>query len=313
MKNTVHSKYIGFILLASLAMTSGCKTSDQSSAKDVGLSPKDLKAPSMVLWQDGDYVHYGHCPVGSASINRQCQGLSEAYFAMKAQVYSDSISAALIATRPAGTPLPAAAQIDQQKEKIARIQAKIAAGGLSPETLTSFQKTISDIDGNVKKLELALTADETKIFDIIVTNGLKAGKDVTFEEEQILFDKASAPFTGPGSTAVASNCPTGAKAVGAACWFLGGVGESCDEVCTKVTKVASIDDNKDFAGSGGTDQHCTEIGTAFGQKFSSVMQSNAGFGCASLQGRNLYVYRVDQPDTTNDAKHPRYARFCACK
>jgi hypothetical protein len=307
------SKYIGFIMLASVAMTSGCKTSGQSSSKDVGLSPKDLKAPSMVLWEDGDYVHFGHCPVGSASINRQCQGVTEAYFAMKAQVYSDSISAALIATRPAGTPLPAAAQIDQQKEKSARLQAKINSGTLPAETVTGFQKTISDIDGNIKKLELALTPDETKIFDIIVTNGLKAGKDVTFEEEQILFDKASAPFTGQGSTAVAANCPTGAKAVGAACWFLGGVGESCDDVCTKVTKVALIGDNKDFAGSGGTDQHCAEIGTAFGGSALGpfARRVSVGLGCAN-NGRTNY-YRASQPDTTNDAKDPNWARYCACK
>jgi hypothetical protein len=110
----------------------------------------------------------------------------------------------------------------------------------------------------------------------------------------------------------------GGAEAGGYCWFLGGQGQSCTEVCADMG--GTCDDEgatRSYAGSGGTLQNCEGVLTAVGAQPSSMYTSGGNLGCAAnetfAQG---YWYGSQQPIpslTTCDAiPAGQLVRACAC-
>jgi hypothetical protein len=97
---------------------------------------------------------------------------------------------------------------------------------------------------------------------------------------------------------------------GGHCWYLSAEQGSCEETCAAH---GGFDDaTSEFAGSGGTDEHCAEVLDALDASGSSVYQLmgiGSGIGCTSLSGAR---YRVSDEITTADATYVLARRACAC-
>lgn len=303
---TAKSIYLTIVSFALFTSLTSCRTSDSSDVKDVGLSPEDLAMPNPVLWIDSaNLVHFGHCPVGSASINRNCQGLVEKFFPLTYDAFSKDLIDTIIADRPQGANIPVPQKVVDLTDKIKRLNDKINAGGLSNATITNFKSQITSLEKEISDPNLQLTTDELRVFEKITT-ALQAGKDIALDEGEKLFHTSTQPFTGPNSKAIVNNCLTGGKPVGAACWYLGQNGESCTTVCNKIN-VAPDPQTITFAGSGGTDANCYEVGRAFGAGQGRSVTGDA-IGCI-LSGNE--AFRFSSPLTDYDTA--KFERLCACK
>jgi hypothetical protein len=98
--------------------------------------------------------------------------------------------------------------------------------------------------------------------------------------------------------------------VGDACWYLSEENTSCDDICDLHGgfDVAT----QDYAGSDGTDAHCTEVLEALGASGGTVLplyDSGAGVGCMTYFDLR---YRISDTATTADATYSGAQRACAC-
>jgi hypothetical protein len=301
-------KRIYIVVIAAAIFTGlvNCRTSQNSDVKDVGLSPQDLTAASPVIWQDAsNYVHYGLCPVGSASVNRSCQGLVEKFFPLTYSAFSKDLIDSIVAARPQGANVPVSQKLADITDKIKRLNDKINAGGLTATATANFKAQIEQLEKEQSDPNLQLTADELKLYEKI-TLGLQAGKDIAIDEGEATYELSKLPFTGPNSKAIVNNCLTGGKAVGPACWYRGGNNESCTSVCSKIN-VAPDPETINFAGSGGSIANCYEVGKAFGAGQGNQVTGNP-VGCI-LSGNQTYWFN----SPTTDYDTGTYERLCACK
>ena len=98
--------------------------------------------------------------------------------------------------------------------------------------------------------------------------------------------------------------------VGEACWYLGAEDGSCEDTCAAHGgfDVAT----QYYAGSDGTDAHCTEVLEALGATGGTVLplyDSGTGVGCVTYFGLR---YRISDAATTADATYAGAQRACAC-
>jgi len=109
------------------------------------------------------------------------------------------------------------------------------------------------------------------------------------------------------------NCETagGAIAEGSeACWFAGGGGESCDQICAY--KGLTYDDRTaGFAGSEGTNENCLAVLDALQLGEGDVYnQSGGGFGCINVPTTGRFR---DPTTTVAYLSNIKAERSCACK
>ncbi len=105
---------------------------------------------------------------------------------------------------------------------------------------------------------------------------------------------------------------TGA-AVGGACWFLADQGMSCDTMCA-LPGLAYDVATRDYAGSGGTDEHCAAVldAVGVGGTGATAVSTGAGAGCFWLPGGPADRFRDTDPTVSNFGVAGTY-RACACK
>jgi hypothetical protein len=296
------------MIFASLA---SCKSGSVSKTKDIGLSPEDLSQDNSVIWQgDTKEVHYSSCPVGSASINRNCTGLKEIFIPLTEGEYSTFIIQGLIEKRAPGTAAPQSPALTAAVEKKKRLSDKIASGTLSPEVVSQFQEQIAQLDIVILDPKLTLFADELANFEKIM-GALKSepGRDIIFEEGEEKFAEWAAPFTGPKAIAVKNPCDKFGKLFGKSCWTLAAPGKSCNDECSAASLTfdsATID----VVGSSGSDENCKKVGALFGVK-NFTSGSGAPYGCIVQDSK--YLIRFYSPATTADAKDKWNQPICACK
>jgi len=107
--------------------------------------------------------------------------------------------------------------------------------------------------------------------------------------------------------------------VGGYCWYLGGGGQSCTQVCASRGGV-NMEGTRDFAGSGGTLENCMTVQTALNMPGSAttnvacVGSEGRGHGCSMRTGGSGLGkrYRCYEPETKADDSIYYFRRFCAC-
>ncbi|MGH7290457.1 MAG: hypothetical protein ACREJT_04555, partial [Myxococcota bacterium] len=163
-------------------------------------------------------------------------------------------------------------------------------------------------DGNCSGCTSATTC-ATCVGDIVDCEACEAmnGSSNSFVNCDLLDD-------GNANSSCPPPCP-GGQVVGGFCWFLGALGQDCDDACAShgLTYSAAT---QTYAGSGGsaTLANCQTVMTALGEGTTFIDFGSCfdGFGCA----RNVPVsqyYRCTNIPTNSTAVHPTGERACACQ
>jgi formylglycine-generating enzyme required for sulfatase activity len=140
-------------------------------------------------------VHKGECPATNSQVNRSCPGLKDLEQLAKSD-YELGLRKAILSLRPGGIPTtpenPAAVKI--LEDKISRINARLAQGGLSDAERREFESQLVDLNRQlVVAREKGFTAVEQDRFDFIMQK-LNSNDDVTFDEGETNYKLAVAPF-----------------------------------------------------------------------------------------------------------------------
>lgn len=125
-------------------------------------------------------------------------------------------------------------------------------------------------------------------------------------------------FIVPVISAMISGMPCDGERIGRACWWFGGNGESCDEVCDG--KGGYLDATRTYAGSGGSDLHCGAVMEAIdplhasGDPVTAVpeLNENMTVGCGSDYMEEATTYRVFGRHTDGPSSLEYFRRACAC-
>jgi formylglycine-generating enzyme required for sulfatase activity len=184
-------------LFLGVAALQSCGTARSSRTKDIGGSPADVSKASYVVFltPEDSKVHKGECPSTNIPVNRSCPGLKDRSQLSKAD-YESGLRRAILALRPGGAPSTPAnpALVKTLEDKIARINAKLTAGGLSDAEKASLQSHLADLNRQLEAaLAANLTSDEQKRFDLIMQK-LNASDDVIFDEGEINYNLTIAAF-----------------------------------------------------------------------------------------------------------------------
>jgi len=127
---------------------------------------------------------------------------------------------------------------------------------------------------------------------------------------------SSSTTTSSTSSSTTTTLPcTGGAIVGGSCWFKGAIGANCDTTCS-AHGMSYRDATRDYAGSNGTNAHCTEVAEALGPVSISAINggSNDGFGCEDVDANGSgALVRVETPATTSTATPTLQYRYCACQ
>ena len=114
--------------------------------------------------------------------------------------------------------------------------------------------------------------------------------------------------------AIESCLNTGKQVVGdlPGCWFLGGVGQSCTEVCTSKALVYD-EKTRTVAGSDGTMDNCMTLQNILGVLVGGCqpLLCTDGLGCSYDTDAKTPLY-CTSPPTTADAANGVIERVCAC-
>ena len=102
-----------------------------------------------------------------------------------------------------------------------------------------------------------------------------------------------------------------------ACWYVGIAGDSCTDVCGKLTNKTYDGKTASVAGAAGTKENCetiaNDLGFAFANDYSSSsFGTSEGLGCFGGES-DRQGYRLISPGTTAGAKLAGFKRICACK
>jgi hypothetical protein len=124
----------------------------------------------------------------------------------------------------------------------------------------------------------------------------------------------TATVTPTATPTVTPSCAAGLS-FGGACWFPGGLSESCDQVCSGEGLVYD-DATRTVAGSDGSDANCLAILNLFSfpSPFVGGVACDPGFGvgCSSMPIEFVSA-RCTSPPTTADASVANLVRICACQ
>ena len=209
--------FLSMCLFLGVAALQSCKTANRSGTKDIGGSPRDVSKASYVVFLTpaDSKVHKADCPSTNSPVNRSCPGLKDLSQLSKAD-YESGLRRAILALRPGGAPTTAAnpALVKTLGDKIARINAKLSAGGLSDAEKASLQSQLADLNRQLESAKAStLTADEQTRFDLIIQK-LNANDDVTFDEGEknynlaiVAFDCTGKLTDGPNGSKFAQICP----------------------------------------------------------------------------------------------------------
>src|SRR5262249_18140411 len=99
--------------------------------------------------------------------------------------------------------------------------------------------------------------------------------------------------------------------VGGFCWFLGSIGQSCDEVCPNNERVYDTA-TATYAGSGGSLANCAAVMNDLGVAGGGVDNGACtdAEGCYTSAGN---IVRCTAPATTSSASNVNHIRVCACQ
>lgn len=115
---------------------------------------------------------------------------------------------------------------------------------------------------------------------------------------------------GESGSCVGSSGGCAGSCVGGYCWYYGGDGQSCDTVCSGHGG-CNLSGTKDYAGSGGTNQHCADVLYALrGQTYSIALGTHT-LGC-TISGSNTASRGLSPYTTTCAASYGASNRACAC-
>jgi formylglycine-generating enzyme required for sulfatase activity len=195
----------------------GCRTTESSSSKDIGGSPVDVNKPSYVVYLTSadSLVHKGECPATNSPVNRSCPGLKDLKQLAKTE-YELGLRRYILSLRPGGAPTTPEnpGLVKLLEDKISRINARLAQGGLSDAERREFESQLVDLN---RQLVVArgtrLNAEEQGRFDFIMQK-LNSSDDVTFEEGETNFRLAIAPFGGISSPMTFVKIPAGTFMMG---------------------------------------------------------------------------------------------------
>lgn len=277
-------------LLMGVAALQSCRTAGPSKTKDIGGSPADVsKASDVVFLTPADSkVHKGECPSTNMPVNRSCQGLKDLSQLSKDD-YESGLRKAILALRPGGDPSTPAnpALVKTLEDKIARINAKLSAGGLSDAEKASLQSQLADLNRQLEAVKAStLTADEQKRFDLIIQK-LNASDDVTFDEGEINYNLAIAAFGGG-----IGNCQPGKLTDGPN-------SSKFAQICPGTFMLGSPDSEPGRDSDEGP-QHRVRISKAFELQTTEVTQSQwqavMGSNPSSFKGFDLPVEQVSWDD-----------------
>lgn len=99
--------------------------------------------------------------------------------------------------------------------------------------------------------------------------------------------------------------------VGGFCWFLGPIGQDCDQICADSERTYDTATDT-FAGSSGSLANCVSVMNDIGVIGGGVDNGacSAGVGCFTTGGA---IIRCTAPPTTSSASDPLDRRVCACQ
>lgn len=115
--------------------------------------------------------------------------------------------------------------------------------------------------------------------------------------------------------ATTTTIPPCGAIVGGFCWFKAANGVNCDATCAAQSRVYS-DATRDYAGSNGTNAHCTEVAQALGpiSLTATDVGSDGGYGCLDFDSNgNGATTRVINPATNSTSAPISGYRYCACQ
>jgi hypothetical protein len=109
----------------------------------------------------------------------------------------------------------------------------------------------------------------------------------------------------------------GGVLVGGYCWYVGEANGSCTDACA-LHGGCSLAGTRDYAGSGGTDEHCVAVLYALGYgDFPHQSYANNDLGCHFAWGSYTYwatAYETTcEADMTVSGPDPGVLRMCACE
>ena len=176
-----------------------CRTAGPSTTKDIGGSPSDVSSSSYVVYltKPDLRVHRGECPSTNLPVNRNCPGLKDLSVLANSD-YESGLRQSIRANRPGGAPTTPSnpAIVKTLEDKIARINTKLSAGGLSDAEKTSLQSQLADLNRQLQGATASsLTAGEQQRYDLIMQK-LNAGQDLTLDEGEVNYQLAVSPFGG---------------------------------------------------------------------------------------------------------------------
>jgi formylglycine-generating enzyme required for sulfatase activity len=178
-----------------------CRTSGGATTKDVGMSPEDVNKPFEVVYLTpaDSKVHLAECPSSSALVNRNCQGLTELSQIEKSEYESALLKEILSNRGYSSQALLNLRMFKTIEEKIARINERLSAGGLSDAEKNSLQAQLVDLNRQSADLNRQIQADNAptvndwKRYDFIMQN-LNASNDITIDEGEFNYELAVFPF-----------------------------------------------------------------------------------------------------------------------
>src|SRR5688572_25902604 len=125
MKFSKHFKKLFELALVAVAISllQSCRPRSESHVADTAVSPADFSQPSGVIWLTSDNnVHVGECPVGTATVNRNCTGLTETVAVVTLDKFKEKLKNTIITSRPNA---PASGSITPDEAKAKLIDTKI--------------------------------------------------------------------------------------------------------------------------------------------------------------------------------------------
>jgi hypothetical protein len=113
-------------------------------------------------------------------------------------------------------------------------------------------------------------------------------------------------------TVTYTECMGGVE-VGGYCWYLGGLNESCTDVCA--SRGGYHEATRFFAGSDGTNVNCQTVLIALGYPYDDFIETEqGGIGCFNVIQSNTTVGGRDMTPTTASATYGLgRRRACACQ
>ena len=199
---------------------------------------------------------------------------------------------------------------------------EIIADGYTVSVSSDAASFVSvDNSGNVSGLQKRDTSEFWKTTTLTLDiDGITADTKVKV--------RTMCPLNDPGDAEGDGDLTTAAYGDNWGCYYLGALGQSCDDVCTTGSMGAGVgaydqEVTEEYIGSEyGTASHCVtafyKLRQKFGTDFINIAENmstdasgwGTGVGCMLTSSKS---YRFILPTTTSSASHANYQRVCSCK